>query len=326
MTSGNTEDNSTKRSIEQVEAEDGSAKAETRTNEVDEKHENVVEEQRESQAEGHDSTPALKRRKTNTQDSGDGKQGSGRSTRNSKVKPSSHEPKKIVQFLLSDKAIDMLDQLDSENEGDFHFPKDRLNPFQDLIAACMVSKPFSHRVATRAINDLFSKENSLTSPQEVLDFGHDKMQTLHKDKTTVQILGIAQVCQSTFGGSASLSGAREKASHDPAKERDLLVKSFKGYGPKTVDIFFRRVQVDWQEVYPFADAATIKAARAIGLDVDGAEGLRKVVDEAIEETDGEKKRLAFAKVVDVLVYLGLEKKTDQVEKQIGTTRKCDHLV
>lgn len=99
----------------------------------------------------------------------------------------------------------------------------------------------------------------------------------------------------------------------------MLVSSFKGYGPKTVDIFFRRVQVDWEEVYPFADTSTLKAAREVGLDVDDAEGLKKIVDEAVEEDDDDKKRLAFGRVVDVLVYLGLEKKTDQVESQVGTT-------
>lgn len=86
-----------------------------------------------------------------------------------------------------------------------------------------------------------------------------------------------------------------------------------------MDIFFRRVQVDWNEIYPFADAASIKAAREVGLEVDDADELKKVVDEAIEEKDSEKKRLAFARVVDMLVYLGLEKKTEQVESKIAST-------
>ena len=99
----------------------------------------------------------------------------------------------------------------------------------------------------------------------------------------------------------------------------MIIHSFKGYGPKTVDIFFRRVQVDWDEIYRFADASSIKAAREVGLDVDDADELKKVVDEAIEEKDDEKKRLAFARVVDMLVYLGLEKKAEQVESQIEST-------
>jgi hypothetical protein len=144
-----------------------------------------------------------------------------------------------------------------------------------------------------------------------------RSKTLHKDKTTSQIIGLAEVCQSTFEGDSSLSSLRDQASHDPEQERTLIIKSFKGYGPKTVDIFFRRVQVDWEEVYPFADEATIKAAKGVGLDVYDAEGLRTLVDEVAEKKDGQEKQLAFARVVDVLVYLGLENKTGEVEAKVG---------
>lgn len=50
------------------------------------------------------------------------------------------------------------------------------------------------------------------------------------------------------------------------------------------------------------------AARRIGLEVEDAEGLRRVVDGVIEgEGVGEReKREKFGRVVDVLVYMGLE--------------------
>lgn len=148
-----------------------------------------------------------------------------------------------------------------------------------------------------------------------------RSKTLHKDKTTSQIIGIAEVCQSTFDGDSSLSSLRDQATRNPEEERALIVKSFKGYGPKTVDIFFRRVQVEWEEVYPFADEATLKAAREVGLDVDDAEALRSLVDKVAGAKDDKEKRLAFATVVDVLVYLGLENKTGEVEASIGQEEK-----
>lgn len=144
-----------------------------------------------------------------------------------------------------------------------------------------------------------------------------RSKTLHKEKTTDQVIGLAEVAQSAFGGDAGLIPLREQASCDPAREREVIIKSFKGYGPKTVDIFFRRVQVEWEEVYPFADGATIIAAQGVGLDVEDAEGLREVVDSVIGEKDDRERRLAFARVVDVLVYLGLEKKTGEVLARIG---------
>ncbi|KAJ9093829.1 hypothetical protein QFC20_007042 [Naganishia adeliensis] len=291
-----------KRTIGKVQKEDENAKPEAE----------IAEDKRKDDG---DATPSNKEEPTSEPAS------KKRKTSSAKTE-SAQEPKAIIEFLLSDDAFNLLDQLQTVDADGFQYPRDR------------------HRVATRAINDLFAEENSLTSPQEVLDFGHDKVyvlfvwnwvraddgfrlgslhrsKTLHKDKTTSQIIGLAEVCQSTFDVDSTLSSLRDQTSHDPEAERALIVKSFKGYGPKTVDIFFRRVQVEWEEVYPFADEATLKAARGVGLDVDDAEGLRRLVDEVAGEKDDKEKRLAFARVVDVLVYLGLENKTGEVEAYVG---------
>jgi hypothetical protein len=69
-------------------------------------------------------------------------------------------------------------------------------------------------------------------------------------------------------------------------------------------------------VYPFADEATIKAAKEVGLEVEDAEGLKELVDAAIDEKDDKERRTAYGRVVDVLVYLGLEHKTGEVESRI----------
>lgn len=187
--------------MEQVAAEEEPVKAETQKDEVNDKQNDKTDEsaakQEEEKQSGHS---ASKKRKTESTENVTVKQTPKRTTRNSKPKSSSHGPKEIVRFLLSENAIKILDQLESDNKTDFHYPRERyvlqlfsmrqssktlpdtdillldsLNPFQELIAACMLSKPFSHRVATRAINDLFSKTHSLTDPKQVLDFGHDKM-------------------------------------------------------------------------------------------------------------------------------------------------------
>lgn len=49
-----------------------------------------------------------------------------RATRSSaKSRSSKHEPKAVIQFLLSDEAISMLDQLETDDSNDFQFPRDR---------------------------------------------------------------------------------------------------------------------------------------------------------------------------------------------------------
>lgn len=41
------------------------------------------------------------------------------------------------------------------------------------------------------------------------------------------------------------------------------IKTFAGDG--ALDIFFREVQLAWEELYPFADKKALKAARLVGL-------------------------------------------------------------
>ena len=55
---------------------------------------------------------------------------------------------------------------------------------------------------------------------------------------------------------------------DPIVERDLL-KELKGVDDGAVDLFFREVQSRWDELFPFADDAVLRAADRLGLPSDG---------------------------------------------------------
>ncbi len=68
---------------------------------------------------------------------------------------------------------------------------------------------------------------------------------------------------------------RAAARHDPEEERRLL-KDFKGIGDVGVDIFFREVQVAWDELFPFADRRALARAGKLGLP-DRAGALAKLV-------------------------------------------------
>lgn len=115
-----------KRSIEQVEAEDEQAQEETRKEELVDKQEDGGDESAGKQEEQKQEVePTSKKRKIKSTETAEVKQTARRTTRNSKPKPSSRGPKEIIQFLLSDKALEMLDQLESGEDTDFLFPRDR---------------------------------------------------------------------------------------------------------------------------------------------------------------------------------------------------------
>ncbi|MGH7640012.1 MAG: hypothetical protein ACREN7_04575 [Candidatus Dormibacteria bacterium] len=51
---------------------------------------------------------------------------------------------------------------------------------------------------------------------------------------------------------------RDATGAEPQAERRLL-RAFKGMGEGSIDIFFREVQGQWREHYPFADPHTLGA-------------------------------------------------------------------
>lgn len=83
------------------------------------------------------------------------------------------------------------------------------------------------------------------------------------DESTSRMLGYTSaLAVEKYRG--DLRKLREAARRDPDQERKLL-KEFKGIGDTGVNIFFREVQVAWDELFPFADERTLDTAREAGL-------------------------------------------------------------
>jgi hypothetical protein len=65
---------------------------------------------------------------------------------------------------------------------------------------------------------------------------------------------------------------REEAGHQPATV-GKLIKECKGIGEVGADIFFREVQRDWSELFPFADKRALQAAKRFGLATDAGSSI-----------------------------------------------------
>lgn len=96
----------------------------------------------------------------------------------------------------------------------------------------------------------------------------------YDESTARYIADTTELLQERYGG--DLRKLREAAGRDPARERELL-EEFKGIGDVGADIFFREVQVAWDELYPFADAKALGAAEKLELGRD-AEALARLVE------------------------------------------------
>jgi hypothetical protein len=123
------------------------------------------------------------------------------------------------------------------------------------------------------------------------------------DERTSSMLGDAcQLLLDRYGG--DVRKLREEAGRDPAAERRLL-KQLKGMGDVGVDIFFREVQVAWDELFPFADGRALRTAERLGLGKD-TKALARGRD-----------RRTFARLVAGLVRVGLAKDYDGVLEAAG---------
>ena len=89
--------------------------------------------------------------------------------------------------------------------------------------------------------------------------------TRYQERTATMLGETAETLLDRYSG--DLRRLRDEAECDAGRERKLL-KQFKGLGDVGVDIFFREVQVAWEEVAPFADRRALAAAERLGLGKD----------------------------------------------------------
>jgi len=170
--------------------------------------------------------------------------------------------------------------------------------FSWLVAALLFSARISADIALAAAAALI--EQGWTTPEKMAGAGWEaRTRALNRsgyaryDESTSRMLGdTCALTVARYGG--DLRMLRESAGRDPEAERRLL-KQFKGIGDVGADIFCREAQVSWDELYPFADARALTAARALGL----GETARELATLVSKE--------AFARLVAALVRTALAK-------------------
>ncbi|KAJ9478834.1 hypothetical protein PHBOTO_002350 [Pseudozyma hubeiensis] len=241
--------------------------------------------------------------------------------------------------------------------GHLSYPNSDLTAFQNLLCAILLSKPISHRLGLRSIETLLNKPYLFRTAQDLIDAGNEgrraalwEARTQHKEKTAVQLGSLAEgvdsLCQDANDKDAArdnLEPILEKALSQASDKNDsssvaeqvkaVLTKEVNGLGPGGVDIFLRRVQSQWPQVFPFADERSLNAA--VKFDIISQADLDKGVEQAtkklaekvadhvgfpVEDAKGDDEeaecgRWWFVRTLDVLIGLDIEKKIDEAAKQ-----------
>src|SRR5919197_1339334 len=143
--------------------------------------------------------------------------------------------------------------------------------FRLLVASILLSARIGHRLAVDAARALF--EQGWTTAQKLdRTTWKQRVRVLNRagyaryDERTASMLGdTTAMLLDRYRG--DLRRLRDEAQRDPDRERALL-KRFKGLGDVGVDIFFREVQVAWEELRPFADRRALDTAGRLGLGAD----------------------------------------------------------
>ena len=183
--------------------------------------------------------------------------------------------------------------------------------FRWLCASILLSARISADIAMKAARAL-ADQGWTTAQKMAKSTWEQRTRTLNGagyaryDESTSRMLGdtVGMLLEKYRG---DLRRLREEASHDPAAERRLL-KECKGLGDVGVDIFFREVQVVWDELYPFAGKRDLDAADKLGLEKDAAALARRVPRED------------FPRLTAALVRVGLAKDFEGVLEQAGARR------
>lgn len=183
----------------------------------------------------------------------------------------------IVKALLDGHGRTFCDELGIDIDKNTPSPL-----FRWLCASILLSARIRSDIAVAAADALSA--NGWTTPEKMADSTWEcRTRALNGagyaryDESTARMLKDT-TCMLLEDYRGDLRVLRDQADYDEAEERKRLI-AFKGLGDVGVDIFFREIQLVWDELYPFADKKALKAAKRLGLP-GTAEGLAGLVKRA----------------------------------------------
>jgi hypothetical protein len=193
----------------------------------------------------------------------------------------------ITQALLERHGQSFASELGINIEKNTPSPLFRLLCFS-LLAGSRISADISMQAAkTLAEQGWTTADNMAESTWRQRTNTLNRAGYARYDESTSRMLGATvDMLVAEYGG--DLRKLRQRADNNPKTERKLL-KQCKGIGDVGVDIFMREAQVAWDELYPFADKLSLRAANKLGLGKDASALTRHV------------KRTDFSRLIAALV-------------------------
>lgn len=251
--------------------------------------------------------------------------------------PVTIEPKatsaQIIKFLLSDAALEICrpedENKDVKERGSITTYSELLTPFEELLCAVILSRQIPHNLSLRTIRTVLSPPYGFRSPVAIKTAGAQKIRqslwdgrTPHKGKTAEEINAIAEALSSNNWHN-DLSKIRKQNKGSVEAEREVLRRSIKGLGKAGLETFYRRIQWQWEEAYPFVDSRTQTSLEKLGLPK-RPESIVKMIEVRWDElnvknvegfTSEEQRRRAFVVLLERAIGADLEKNIDVILRE-----------
>lgn len=141
--------------------------------------------------------------------------------------------------------------------------------YQWLLCSLLMSARINANQAQQAAAALFDAgwttpdKMAATTWEQRVKVLNENGYARYDESTARYIADTTETINDRYAG--DLRNLRKEAVNDPERERALL-QQFKGIGKVGADIFFREVQVAWEEHFPFVDRKAAEAAADLGLD------------------------------------------------------------
>ncbi|KAF2127935.1 hypothetical protein P153DRAFT_319037 [Dothidotthia symphoricarpi CBS 119687] len=239
----------------------------------------------------------------------------------------------ILNFLLSDAALEWCrpeeENKDVQRNNNLITYSQFLSPFEELLCAVVMSRSIPYRLGLRTIRTILNPPYEFRQPVAIKMAGSAKIQQAlwsarmkHKGRTAEEIDVIAAAMADNQWHN-DIQKIRKQARGVTGQEREALQSTVKGMGQDGLDIFYRRIQCQWPEVYPYIDPRAQAALERLGLPT-RAEGIQKMIEdrwaefEIQEEGQGEKeerKRRAFVILLERAVGAVEEHNTEEVVEE-----------
>jgi hypothetical protein len=244
-------------------------------------------------------------------------------------------PVQILKFLLSDAALQFciphseLQGMKDRSSGTITY-SDLLTPFEELLCAVIFSRPIPHHLGLQIIRTILNAPYGFRNPVAIKTAGHKKvLEALNIARTpqTAEEIDFLAETISSNNWHNDLSKLHIYARNGMESEREILRQSINGLDKTGLEIFYRRVQWQWDGAYASVDNRSQSVLGKFGLPR-RAEGIAKMIEvrwgelrfEEANRKHGteEKRRRAFVMLLERAIGADTEGRIEDVIE--GATR------